>query len=152
MYPESNTYKNWWRSAFSTGLLLLLLSLPALAQDQGKQAKEGVYQEFSGYVGFDYRYFFNDGLYEGQKNSYPSLVIQPEWLYEWNDGNDRLKFIGFGRFDRDSRRTHFDVRELLPKSKRQLGSKPRLEKDLLGCNRIGSPGRYHQPNRLCGKL
>lgn len=111
MYPVSNTIKNWRRGAISASFILLLC-LPALLQGQEKQGKPGVYQEFSGYVGFDYRYFFNDGLYDGQKRSYPSLVIQPEYLYEWNNGDDRLKFIGFGRFDRDSRRTHFDIREL----------------------------------------
>lgn len=98
---------NRWRNTFSIGSLFLLLTLGANAQE-----KTDVYSEFSGYIGADYRYFFNDGLYSGQKNSFPSLVIQPEYLYEWNDGNDRLKFIGFGRFDRDSRRTHFDIREL----------------------------------------
>lgn len=98
---------NRWKNTFSIGSLCLLLSLPAWAQKD-----ESVYQEFSGYVGADYRYFFEDGLYRGQKNSFPSLVIQPEYLYEWNGGDNRIKFIGFGRFDRDSRRTHFDVREL----------------------------------------
>lgn len=102
-----STPLNRWRNTFSIGSLLLLLALSAEAQE-----KDGVYQEFSGYIGADYRYFFNDGLYAGQKRSFPSLVIQPEYLYEWNGGNNRLKFIGFGRFDRDSRRTHFDVREL----------------------------------------
>ena len=107
MNPGSNT--QWWRLVCSTTLLLLLLSPSLSAQDK---EKEGVYQEFSGYVGFDYRYFFNDGLYPNQARSFPSMVIQPEYLYEWNNGADLIKFIGFGRFDRDSRRTHFDVREL----------------------------------------
>lgn len=102
--------KSWWGSLFLTGLLLSLFSGDLLAQE--KKQKEGVYQEFSGYIGADYRYFTSDGLYSGQRNSFPSLVIQPEYLYEWNNGDDRLKFVGFGRFDRDSRRTHFDVREL----------------------------------------
>lgn len=96
-----------WRNTFSIGSLFLLLTFSLNAQNESR-----VYNEFSGYIGADYRYFFNDGLYNGQKNSFPSLVIQPEYLYEWNDGDDRLKFIGFGRLDRDSRRTHFDVREL----------------------------------------
>ena len=110
MSTGSNILKNWWRGTFSASLLLMLI--PATLMGQEKKEKEGVFQEFSGYVGFDYRYFFNDGLYPEQKKSYPSLVIQPEYLYEWNNGADRIKFIGFGRFDRDSRRTHFDVREL----------------------------------------
>ncbi|WP_083262621.1 hypothetical protein [Roseivirga sp. 4D4] len=104
---NSKPMNNRWRKTFSIGSLCLLLSLPAWAQKD-----ESVYQEFSGYIGADYRYFFEDGLYGGQKNSFPSLVIQPEYLYEWNGGDNRIKFIGFGRFDRDSRRTHFDVREL----------------------------------------
>ncbi len=104
MIPKSNP--NWWRSIFSISLLFLL-GFSGIAQNSN-----GTYTEFSGYIGFDYRQFFNDGLYTGQKTSYPSFVVQPEFLHEWNNGDDRLKFIGFGRFDRDSRRTHFDVREL----------------------------------------
>ena len=43
----------------------------------------------------------------------PSLRLEPEVLYRWNDGLDRLTFIPFGRWDLDdSHRTHFDVREL----------------------------------------
>lgn len=109
MKSGSNT--NWWRRLFSTGLLLILIA-PGLLLAQDKKEKKGVYKEFSGYFGFDYRYFFSDGLYPDQKNSFPSLILQPEYLYEWNNGDDRLKFIGFGRLDRDSRRTHFDMREL----------------------------------------
>ncbi len=102
----SKSSSNWWGSLFSISLLLIL-ALPTHAQED-----DGTFSEFSGYVGFDHRQFFSDGLYPGQKNSYPSFVFQPEYLYEWNKGDDRIKFIGFGRLDRDKRRTHFDVREL----------------------------------------
>lgn len=90
----------------------IFLLVPAFLEAQEDKAERGIYREYSGYIGFDYRYFLNSGLYEGQAKSYPSLVLQPEYLYEWNHGDDRIKFIGFGRLDRDSRRTHFDIREL----------------------------------------
>lgn len=42
----------------------------------------------------------------------PSVAFQPEFVYEWNDREDRLTLELFGRVDADDeRRTHFDVRE-----------------------------------------
>ena len=96
---------NRWKVLLSTGLFLVFFSTLM-------QAQRDVYHEFSGYVGMDYRYFFNDGLYVNQKQGFPSAVFQPEYLYEWNNGDDRIKFIGFFRIDRDEKRSHMDIREL----------------------------------------
>lgn len=42
----------------------------------------------------------------------PSVAVAPEARYRWNDGQDRLTFVGFGRLDaHDRHRTHADVRE-----------------------------------------
>jgi hypothetical protein len=42
----------------------------------------------------------------------PSISIEPEIVYEWNDGDDRLTVQPFARFDAyDENRTHFDLRE-----------------------------------------
>ena len=42
----------------------------------------------------------------------PSVAFQPEFVYEWADGNNRLTLELFGRVDADDeRRTHIDARE-----------------------------------------
>lgn len=72
-----------------------------------------VYSEFSGNVGFEYRHFFNNGLYEGQENNFYGLSFQPEYLLEWKEGKYALNFTGFGRYDfNDENRNHVDIREL----------------------------------------
>lgn len=41
-----------------------------------------------------------------------SLAAAPEIAWSWNDGDDRIEFVPFGRFDsEDARRTHWDIRE-----------------------------------------
>ena len=60
----------------------------------------------------EYRYFFEDGLYQGQKNHFPSLSIKPKYSVEWNDAYESINFEGFFRWDRDGQRTHWDIREL----------------------------------------
>ncbi len=61
------------------------------------------------------RIFPEDPLFPAQENTYvsPSLKLEPEVGYEWNDGSDRIIFKPFLRVDKDDdNRTHFDVREL----------------------------------------
>ena len=86
--------------------LVILFSFPLFGQE------DKTYSEFDVEIKADYRYFFNDGLYEGQKRHYPSLAIEPEFYLEWADGNQSLNFTGFARLDRDGNRTHWDIREL----------------------------------------
>ncbi|MEM9325057.1 MAG: hypothetical protein AAGA85_05355, partial [Bacteroidota bacterium] len=72
-----------------------------------------VYQDFRVELNADFRYFFNEGLFDGQERTYLSFAIKPEYVREWEDGKYTLKFVGFARFDQhDRRRTHFDIREL----------------------------------------
>ncbi len=73
------------------------------------------YFEMSGFMAFDLRVFPQEAIHNGQDNQYfnPSLVLQPEFLFEWNDGDDRVEFIPFLRLDsHDSERSHGDIREL----------------------------------------
>ncbi len=94
-----------WRAM--PAVFLFGLSLHLIAQD------EGVTKEFSGNISVDNRYFFNDGLYPGQHRNYLSLSFTPEYLIEWEEGKKSIKFTGFARLDQfDSKRTHFDIREL----------------------------------------
>lgn len=86
---------------------IVLFNLKAIAQS------DEVYSEFSGNVGFEYRYFTQDGLYPGQKDHFPALSIQPEYYIEWQGGKYILNFTGFGRVDfTDSERNHVDIREV----------------------------------------
>ena len=60
----------------------------------------------------EYRYFFEEGQFEGQVRNFPSISITPKYSLEWNKGYEQLNFTGFFRLDRDSNRTHWDIREL----------------------------------------
>jgi hypothetical protein len=71
-------------------------------------------QEWRGQVAAEYRGFAHAGLDPDQHRGYASLVAQPEFWTEWQDGRQSLTFTPFYRWDQhDRRRTHGDVRELL---------------------------------------
>ncbi|GAB6054596.1 hypothetical protein JCM17960_34160 [Magnetospira thiophila] len=98
-------------SLSTLGLLAAVLAFPAVAEDTGES---GVH-EFGGYLGFESRVFFSSPAFNRQEGSrvQPSLMLQPEYRYEWNDGLDRITVIPYGRIDAvDRQRTHFDMREL----------------------------------------
>lgn len=60
------------------------------------------------------RIFPENPAYAGQDDATisPSGAIQPEFVYEWNDGSDRLTFEPYLRIDaHDNERSHFDIRE-----------------------------------------
>jgi hypothetical protein len=68
--------------------------------------------ELTGFIGAEYRLFFHDPLYDGQKKNNGSLVLQPEYYHEWGNGFSFIA-VPFARLDSaDSERTHFDIREL----------------------------------------
>ncbi len=60
----------------------------------------------------EYRYFYNEGQFQGQQDHYPSIAIRPEYSAEWNKGYESINFKGFARIDRDEARTRWDIREL----------------------------------------
>jgi len=70
--------------------------------------------EVSANVGFEGRYFFEQGAYAEQFSHMQSSVFaEAELYYDWNDGSDSLVFVPFYRLDnQDSQRTHADIREL----------------------------------------
>ncbi|MEM1181541.1 MAG: hypothetical protein AAGM22_24570 [Acidobacteriota bacterium] len=94
------------KSVFQASAMLLLVAAPALA--------DGGAGEWSGFVGLELRAFSADGAFPGQDDDVTgSLVIEPEYFYEWNGGRDRVVAKPFLRLDSsDDERTHFDVREL----------------------------------------
>ena len=70
--------------------------------------------DLGGDVGLEYRFFHDHGLDQGMDYHHNfSFYLQPEFGYRWNQGRQSVVFKPFWRYDRnDSRRTHFDIREL----------------------------------------
>ncbi len=69
--------------------------------------------EFSGYVGIEDTFYVHDPVDPRQHNNYVSGVIEPLIYHEWDDYTQSFAFVPFFRYDQhDSKRTHFDIREL----------------------------------------
>ena len=77
-----------------------------------EESKNKLTHDFELELNGEYRYFFADGLYQGQGNHFPSISIKPKYSVEWNDAYESINFEGFFRWDRDGQRTHWDIREL----------------------------------------
>lgn len=83
--------------------LVFLASLPAWGQTTWR-----------GYAAAEYRYFPQAALGPDQRNAYTSVVLQPELLFDWDQGRQSLTVTPFYRWDRyDKQRRHGDMRELL---------------------------------------
>lgn len=69
--------------------------------------------DISGYAGIESLVFFHNSLDSQQHNHYLSGSIETEIYHEWDGGMQSLAFVPFYRLSQyDSRRTHFDIREL----------------------------------------
>ena len=69
--------------------------------------------EFSGHVGTETRIFIQDPSGSDLSGATGSLSFKPEAYLEWDDGDQSFLFVPFVRLDQnDTRRTHYDVREL----------------------------------------
>ncbi len=70
--------------------------------------------EWSGYIGTEARLFPHSALNSEQDHSNNwSVVAEPEYYSEWDDGWQSFTVVPFLRIDQhDSERTHFDIREL----------------------------------------
>jgi hypothetical protein len=69
--------------------------------------------ELAGHVELETRLFPNDPAFPEQEDRVisPSIALQPEFRFEWNDGRDRLTATPFFRYDLDDdERTHGDLR------------------------------------------
>ncbi|MGB5339328.1 MAG: hypothetical protein WBO06_09565, partial [Gammaproteobacteria bacterium] len=71
--------------------------------------------EWSGYLGVEARLFQHDPVAPAQHDHFNlSLVTEPEFYSEWDNGRQSFTFQPFLRLDQhDSARTHGDIRELL---------------------------------------
>lgn len=92
------------------GIFLLLASVLHVSAQTEKRRK--TVHEFELEVEGEYRYFYNDAQFNGQKNHFPAVAFTPKYTVEWNKGRESINFTGFVRFDIDNKRTHWDVREL----------------------------------------
>jgi hypothetical protein len=71
--------------------------------------------EFSGLIAADTRIFLQDPQFTHQRDQPDaiSLLAEPEWYLDWNDGSDAVLFVPFARVNPlESERSHFDIREL----------------------------------------
>lgn len=70
--------------------------------------------DFSADVAAEVRMFPQPPAFEGQQDATvsPSIAIEPEVVYEWNENRDRLTLLPFARYDAyDDNRTHADLRQ-----------------------------------------
>jgi len=69
--------------------------------------------DITGFAGIDTQAFWLDGQYDGQENGLnPSLLLQPEFYWRSDDGDQRISIVGFARWDSvDDERSHVDLRE-----------------------------------------
>ena len=68
----------------------------------------------SGFVALDVQGFLHQPIFPQQESRQmlPSLLLQPEFTYDWRNGNDRLTVVPMARLDSsDDRRRHVDLRE-----------------------------------------
>jgi len=69
--------------------------------------------EWSGYVAGEFLGFTENPRFPSQYNTYLSLAAEPEYIQEWNEGDDLFTFTPYAMADNhDYRRTHVDIREL----------------------------------------
>lgn len=87
-------------------IVISCMSMSSLAEES--QAPS-LFDDWDAEVGFETRYFFEDGL-TGQDRFHPSLRVETEYEREW--GNNSFELVLFGRWDKeDDERTHVDIRE-----------------------------------------
>ena len=89
--------------------------LAAVCLILGMAAAAAAQPSLSGFVALDVRNFLHPPAYPQQESHrvLPSLLLQPEFYYDWPNGNDSLTVVPFVRLDSsDERRQRFDLREL----------------------------------------
>lgn len=100
-----------WAS-LKTGALALVAFCALSGPPAVAQAGEW---DFSGSIAGELRVFPNAPAFDEQDDTRfsPSIAVEPEVVFEWNGGDDRITFVPFGRLDaNDDNRSHLDLREL----------------------------------------
>jgi len=97
----------WLRSGYRK-LYLVLLTLAWCGA--GNAQVNSI--ELSGNISVDTRAFFQSADYPGQEDQNGSVSIEPEFYFDWADGDQRIVFSPFLRYDTsDDERSHADLRE-----------------------------------------
>lgn len=111
--------------------LALLLSFNATSSDF----------EVSGKVAVEERYFFETNQYDNQfPHSQTSILVEPEFYWGWNNGDDTVTFKPFLRLDdQDSERSHGDIRELsYIHASDDWELRTGIRKEYWGCHRVSA--------------
>ncbi|WP_240478355.1 hypothetical protein [Photobacterium aquae] len=97
--------QGYWLSA------LIAFTQPLVAQAAGEAT--WLPQEMRGRLAVEHRQFFATGTH-GQDTVQPSVVIEPEWYWEWEQGTQSVNLVPFARWDAmDNERSHIDLREAI---------------------------------------
>lgn len=84
-------------------IFLFAILIPAIASAD----------QWSGYLGTEFRFFPQNARDSRQHDENFSLLFEPEYYQEWDDGSQSFAFVPFARIDQhDNERSHFDIREL----------------------------------------
>jgi hypothetical protein len=105
-------FPNRTSASASTGALILVTISSILLAPSNLRAGDW---DFSASISGELRVFPNAPAFAEQDDATlsPSLAVEPEVVYEWNEGDDRLTFVPFARWDaHDDNRSHVDLREL----------------------------------------
>jgi len=88
----------------------IALPLVAIFASSGSSAEDW---DVTGFAGLDTQAFWLDGQFDGQSSGMnPSLLLQPEFYWNSDDGDQRVSIVGFARWDSmDDERSHADIRE-----------------------------------------
>lgn len=78
-------------------------------------AKAAWLKEITGQSGLEYRFFHDRGEDRGMEYHHNfSFYLEPKFEHVWDESRQGVRFQPFWRYDlNDSRRTHFDLRELV---------------------------------------
>ena len=95
--------------SFVLAIVFLLGFFSVHGQDSGEKK---IIIDFDLESEFEYRFFWDDAQFLGQESHFPAISLQPELSLDWDEGYKSVNFTGFFRLDRDSKRTHWDIREL----------------------------------------
>ena len=102
------------RPSLSAAALVLVAGLAAAALDSGGTTATAGEWDISGSIAGEMRVFPNAPAFPGQDDATvsPSVALEPEVVFEWNNGGDRLTMVPFARLDaNDDNRSHADLRE-----------------------------------------
>jgi len=92
-------------------LLLFLFTGLRFGYSQDSKKVSAAKAHFELELNGEYRYFYNEAQFLGQKKHYPSIAVTPSYSLNWNKGYQNFTTTVFFIADRDAKRTYWDLRE-----------------------------------------